>query len=44
MLVQRGQWNKEPPSPDLPADVVATTSQRYLDVYQRLTGSPLESA
>jgi phosphoribosylaminoimidazole-succinocarboxamide synthase len=43
-LVQRGQWNKEPPPPDLPDDVVATTSQRYLDVYRRLTGSPLESA
>ena len=40
-LVQQGQWNKEPPPPDLPADVVETTSRRYLDVYQRLTGSPL---
>jgi phosphoribosylaminoimidazole-succinocarboxamide synthase len=43
-LVQRGEWNKEPPPPDLPADVVATTSQRYLDVYQRLTGRPLEGS
>ena len=41
-LVQRREWNKEPPSPDLPAHVVETTSQRYLDVYQRLTGRPLD--
>jgi phosphoribosylaminoimidazole-succinocarboxamide synthase len=40
-LVQRGEWNKEPPAPDLPDVVVETTAQRYLDVYQRLTGTPL---
>ena len=41
-LVQRGEWNKEPPPPDLPAEVVETTSRRYLDVYKRLTGRALE--
>jgi phosphoribosylaminoimidazole-succinocarboxamide synthase len=40
-IVQQKQWNKEPPPPDLPDDVVDTTSRRYLDVFQRLTGSPL---
>jgi phosphoribosylaminoimidazole-succinocarboxamide synthase len=40
-LVQQRMWNKEPPAPDLPAHVIETTSQRYLDVYQRLTGRPL---
>jgi phosphoribosylaminoimidazole-succinocarboxamide synthase len=40
-LVRQGEWNKEPPPPDLPADVVETTSRRYLDVYRRLTGKAL---
>jgi len=40
-LVQAGDWNREPPGPDLPADVVETTSRRYLDVFERLTGAPL---
>jgi phosphoribosylaminoimidazole-succinocarboxamide synthase len=40
-LVRQGQWNREPPPPDLPADVVETTSERYLDVYRRLTGTAL---
>jgi phosphoribosylaminoimidazole-succinocarboxamide synthase len=31
-------WDKRPPAPDLPADVVAATRERYIDVYQRLTG------
>jgi len=34
-------WNKQPPGPDLPADVVRKTSEKYLDAYQRLTGRPL---
>ncbi|RIK74064.1 phosphoribosylaminoimidazolesuccinocarboxamide synthase [candidate division KSB1 bacterium] len=35
------QWNKQPPAPDLPDDVVQTTSQKYLEAYERLTGSKL---
>ena len=31
-------WGKEPPPPPLPADVVATTSARYVDAYERITG------
>jgi len=31
-------WNREPPAPMLPADVVAATQQRYLETYRRLTG------
>ena len=41
-LVQKGEWNREPPPPDLPSDVVRATSERYLDAFQRLTGTPLE--
>jgi phosphoribosylaminoimidazole-succinocarboxamide synthase len=31
-------WNREPPAPALPADVVAATRARYLETYHRLTG------
>ncbi len=36
-LVQSG-WNKEPPAPALPPEVVAGTSQRYRECYGKLTG------
>jgi phosphoribosylaminoimidazole-succinocarboxamide synthase len=31
-------WDKRPPAPDLPDDVVAATRQRYADAYERLSG------
>ena len=31
-------WNKEPPPPELPPDVVRGTSERYAEAYRRLTG------
>jgi len=34
-------WNKTPPAPALPPDVVAKTQAKYLEAYQRLTGQPL---
>ena len=34
-------WNKTPPGPMLPPDVVAKTSAKYLDAYERLTGKKL---
>ncbi len=34
-------WNKEPPPPHLPDRVVRGTTERYLSIYERLTGSPL---
>ncbi len=34
-------WDKTPPAPALPADVVARTKAKYLEAYQRLTGRPL---
>jgi phosphoribosylaminoimidazole-succinocarboxamide synthase len=30
-------WNKEPPPPALPPDVVAKTSEKYLEALHRLT-------
>jgi len=34
-------WDKTPPGPQLPADVVAKTSAKYLEAYERLTGKKL---
>tara|TARA_B100000315_G_scaffold239916_1_gene259205 strand:+ start:418 stop:1311 length:894 start_codon:yes stop_codon:yes gene_type:complete len=34
-------WNREPPAPRLPDDVVAKTSERYLDAHYRITGERL---
>ena len=34
-------WDHEPPAPELPADVVEKTHQRYLEAFQKLTGRSL---
>ena len=34
-------WEKTPPSPQLPTDVVEGTANRYREAYQRVTGTPL---
>ncbi|MGH2924677.1 MAG: phosphoribosylaminoimidazolesuccinocarboxamide synthase [Solirubrobacterales bacterium] len=34
-------WDRRPPAPDLPAEVVENTRARYLDAYARITGRPL---
>ncbi|MCX8107263.1 MAG: phosphoribosylaminoimidazolesuccinocarboxamide synthase [Verrucomicrobiae bacterium] len=34
-------WNKMPPAPVLPADVVVRTQQKYMEAYERLTGRSL---
>ncbi len=34
-------WNKTPPAPVLPPDVVARTQAKYLEAYERLTGQKL---
>ena len=31
-------WDKSPPAPELPADVVARTRELYVDAYDRITG------
>ncbi len=35
-------WNKEPPSPMLPPEVIEQTSERYRQVFERITGGSLE--
>ena len=39
-LIQSG-WNKEPPAPPLPIEVVEATTKRYQQAYERLTGRKL---
>lgn len=34
-------WNKQPPAPPLPAEIVAATTARYLEAYRILTGKEL---
>ena len=34
-------WDKNPPGPALPEEVVNKTSAKYLDAYERLTGKAL---
>ncbi|MEU0549145.1 phosphoribosylaminoimidazolesuccinocarboxamide synthase [Micromonospora sp. NPDC005979] len=35
-------WNKLPPAPDVPAEVVEATRARYVEVYEKLTGNRWE--
>ena len=42
-LVQAGDWNREPPPPNLPDEVVESTSLRYREAYQRITGTELQT-
>jgi phosphoribosylaminoimidazole-succinocarboxamide synthase len=34
-------WNKTPPAPSLPHDVIAKTSAKYVEAFERLTGQKL---
>ena len=37
-------WDKTPPAPELPADVIEKTSEKYRDAFARLTGRQIETA
>jgi len=37
-LCAEGRWNKQPPGPTLPSEVVRGTRARYLEAFERLTG------
>lgn len=34
-------WDKKPPAPSLPAEIVASTTAKYLEAFELLTGYPL---
>lgn len=35
------RWDKEPPAPPLPPDIIQKTSEKYLDAYKAITGKSL---
>ena len=35
-------WDKTPPAPSLPPAIIEKTSQRYLEAYERITGSKID--
>ena len=37
-LVAAGRWDKTPPGPELPAEIVANTAAKYREVVERLAG------
>jgi phosphoribosylaminoimidazole-succinocarboxamide synthase len=41
-LTRKGRWDKQPPAPDLPDEVVRATTERYRQVYEKLTGLRLD--
>ena len=41
--LERSGWNKQPPGPALPPDVVAGTQAKYREAYRRLVGRELDS-
>ena len=40
--LERIGWNKQPPGPELPADVVQATQAKYREAYAKVTGKPLD--
>jgi phosphoribosylaminoimidazole-succinocarboxamide synthase len=37
-LLESG-WDREPPAPDLPEDIIRMTRDRYVQAFERLTGN-----
>jgi phosphoribosylaminoimidazole-succinocarboxamide synthase len=35
-------WDREPPAPAIPQEVVARTREKYVEAYERITGLPFE--
>jgi phosphoribosylaminoimidazole-succinocarboxamide synthase len=36
-------WDRNPPAPEIPDEVVARTREKYLEAYERVTGEPFET-
>ena len=41
-LETQESWNKTPPAPPMPSEVVQATSDRYIEAYERLTGTSFD--
>ena len=39
-VTSRIRWDKQPPVPSLPADVVHKTREKYIEAFERLTKTP----
>jgi len=39
--LEESGWNKEPPGPVLPDDIIEATSKRYMQAYEKITGRQL---
>jgi phosphoribosylaminoimidazole-succinocarboxamide synthase len=37
------RWDKKPPAPNLPAEVIGRTAEKYMEAFERLTGKKLET-
>ena len=42
--LERIRWNKQPPAPSLPDDVVTKTREKYVEAFRRLTGRELDQS
>jgi phosphoribosylaminoimidazole-succinocarboxamide synthase len=40
-FLEQIRWNKQPPAPVLPEEVVRRTSEKYMEAYRLLTGREL---
>ncbi len=40
--LENSGWNKTPPPPSLPEDVITKTSQKYLEAFKKLTGQDIK--
>jgi phosphoribosylaminoimidazole-succinocarboxamide synthase len=36
-------WDKQPPAPEIPSDVVQQTRERYVKAYELLAGEPFSA-
>lgn len=36
-------WDRNPPAPEIPEDIVARTREKYVDAYERITGEPFSA-
>ena len=36
-------WDRNPPAPPIPEDVVARTREKYVEAYERITGEPFDA-
>jgi phosphoribosylaminoimidazole-succinocarboxamide synthase len=35
------KWDKSPPAPQLPEEIIRKTREKYLEAYERIAGKPL---